>query len=765
MFGTNLDTIPEGIDGQVALDCLHEQLAVIKLPEEAANEVDASYLHSDHMFVRFLIAHSWNATAAAEALQEHYSWLVTRRMSSLLLDPFPELDLIRRYYPQAFHGTDKRGRPIYIERLGYLDVPNIVEFVTIPRLLDYICAGSQKQVCLRLPACSVARGEVIDTSLNILDFEGLSFGLAMNGVARSTMKEILSIQQKHFPGLTGQTVIINAPAVFNAAWAFAKPFLSEQLLSRVSIYGTNKSEIAEALLELVDADQLPALFGGQCVCSGEELTSCMACTGGPWTDPDVLACLCRMPLDQVMTPAGAADAHKLLEQRRSAADQEASEPASASVAAAAPEPAVKPDNAVSSEPVATSVGAAAPELVVTPAAAAPEPAAPEPAVKPDDLATSEPAAAPVAALASSTPAAKDYLRSALVPATSPDGTIHAVSLASDSAATVKVAVCTWNIGDKSGDEAPPAPEKLEWLRLICENAAADLVIIGLQEAAPRHLSSWCAAFHGVMLPGFVPLMSEHSETYMPLFIFANGSSASACKLGAPETLAESLHFGMKDNVASKGCVSGVVHCKDIAFRVINCHLQHAYTGLEKRTQQQLAVEERFASWESLPPESRELPAVLIELGDLNYRLRAEREVTEEPTKSRREGSEHFCSEFERLVAECEAGRAAEKFWPSEEQLSRCRQSGQAFAGFEEAPVTFCPTYKRALSPTADSIGTTRVVYDRSEPRLPGWCDRVLWKKLTPSVNVEAGTYDAVEEVTWTDHRPVFLLLDVSARKS
>jgi hypothetical protein len=38
---------------------------------------------------------------------------------------FPELETIRQYFPHAYHGLDKIGRPINLERMGRLDTERL----------------------------------------------------------------------------------------------------------------------------------------------------------------------------------------------------------------------------------------------------------------------------------------------------------------------------------------------------------------------------------------------------------------------------------------------------------------------------------------------------------------------------------------------------------------------------------------------------------------------------------------------------------------
>ena len=75
-------------------------------------------------------------------------------------------------------------------------------------------------------------------------------------------------------------------------------------------------------------------------------------------------------------------------------------------------------------------------------------------------------------------------------------------------------------------------------------------------------------------------------------------------------------------------------------------------------------------------------------------------------------------------------------------------------GFQEAPLTFLPTYK--FDP-----GTN--VYDTSKKcRIPAWTDRVLWKipATCDSADVMVEYYHSVEDICTSDHKPVFAIFRV-----
>lgn len=79
-----------------------------------------------------------------------------------------------------------------------------------------------------------------------------------------------------------------------------------------------------------------------------------------------------------------------------------------------------------------------------------------------------------------------------------------------------------------------------------------------------------------------------------------------------------------------------------------------------------------------------------------------------------------------------------------DQLSLLLQFDKAFAGFEEGPLTFYPTYK--FDKNSD-------VYDTSSKRrVPAWTDRILYS-TSPSLKLLS--YASINEIKNSDHRPVY----------
>eukprot|EP00929_Paragymnodinium_shiwhaense_P087690 TRINITY_DN47833_c0_g1_i1.p1 TRINITY_DN47833_c0_g1~~TRINITY_DN47833_c0_g1_i1.p1 ORF type:complete len:659 (+),score=209.35 TRINITY_DN47833_c0_g1_i1:145-2121(+) len=307
MWGDSLASIPSGVDGSAALRELRKRVSAggSDGPVAGSPEDLFFYLRSDHFLVRFLVARQWDVDKAAAMLRDHYKWMAEMGLAKLLKDPFPEEVHVKKYYPQAYHGISKQGWPIYIERPGHIDMPRMLQLLAPERLLEYMFVGSELGQRLRNPACSLARGEVIDKSLNIMDLDGLGFRVLTHTTARRVLKDYTVAIQNHYPESMGKLIIVNAPKVFSVAWSFVKPLLDDKTVSKISIYGADKKAWSEALLELADADQLPKFLGGSCVCDGKDPLSCVSAPKrGPWLDPVILKLLDEHPLEKIMTLEG-----------------------------------------------------------------------------------------------------------------------------------------------------------------------------------------------------------------------------------------------------------------------------------------------------------------------------------------------------------------------------------------------------------------------------------------------------------------------------
>ncbi|KAE8720669.1 ferredoxin-3 [Hibiscus syriacus] len=195
---------------------------------------------------------------------------------------FKEYDEVIKYYPQGYHGVDKGGRPVYIERLGQVDANKLTQVTTIDRYLRYHVKDFEKTLNVKLPAASIAAKRHITQNTTILDVEGVGLK-SFNKAARELLQCLQKIDGHNYPETLNRLYIINAGSGFKLLWSSIKSFLDPKTTTKINVLG-NKYQ--SKLLEVIDASELPEFFGGTCNCSDKG--GCMVSDKGPWNDPEIL---------------------------------------------------------------------------------------------------------------------------------------------------------------------------------------------------------------------------------------------------------------------------------------------------------------------------------------------------------------------------------------------------------------------------------------------------------------------------------------------
>ncbi|KAG7538120.1 CRAL-TRIO lipid binding domain [Arabidopsis suecica] len=278
-----------------------DEKIVSKLRQELLKKDLLPPMHDDyHMLLRFLKTMEFKIEKTVTAWEEMLKWRKEFGTDRIIQDfNFKELDQVTRHYPQGYHGVDKDGRPIYIERLGKAHPGKLMEVTTIERYLKYHVQEFERTLQEKLPACSVAAKRRVTTTTTILDVEGLGMK-NFTPTAANLLATIAKVDCNYYPETLHRMFIVNAGIGFrNFLWPAAQKLVDPMTIAKIQVL---EPRSLSKLLEAIDSSQLPEFLGGLCKCPNEG--GCLRSNKGPWNDPDIVELVHHMevnPVPQITT--------------------------------------------------------------------------------------------------------------------------------------------------------------------------------------------------------------------------------------------------------------------------------------------------------------------------------------------------------------------------------------------------------------------------------------------------------------------------------
>lgn len=197
----------------------------------------------------------------ADALRQYNEtceWRKEKNIDTILERPQPYEDEVHEILAAAYHGSDKEGRPLYIQLTGTMDVERLVSF-PVDDLIHRHAYHNEKQI-RRAQENSIKLGREIETTSEIHDMSGMGL---VHRKSLSLLRTAVHIDQTYYPERLGRLFFINVPRLFYFLWQIAKAWLDPVTANKFVLLPPNQ---LDKLKDYIDEDQLPTELGGTCMC-------------------------------------------------------------------------------------------------------------------------------------------------------------------------------------------------------------------------------------------------------------------------------------------------------------------------------------------------------------------------------------------------------------------------------------------------------------------------------------------------------------------
>ncbi|XP_055931695.1 SEC14-like protein 2 [Argiope bruennichi] len=234
-----------------------EKTAIEELKRRTINDITPKMRQDETLYYRFLKARDFNLQKSEDMLRKHIVWRKEFQLDTILTDYKPP-EVLVKYLPVSLVGYDKEGSPIiYTDMAG--DPKGLIGSAKKTDLIKCVVRIYEKAV-ESMRKQSVKHGKPVTSMVQIYNYANMTFAKATNRKSIEMVKLGIDIFQDNYPERLKIVFDINTSFYFSLFFPIIKVVMAPTVYNKIHFYGAEKWK--DDLLEIIDADALPAFLGG-----------------------------------------------------------------------------------------------------------------------------------------------------------------------------------------------------------------------------------------------------------------------------------------------------------------------------------------------------------------------------------------------------------------------------------------------------------------------------------------------------------------------